>query len=109
MCGKPHPTSFRTVSHSDRVCRAVSEPVTGSFFPCSGDVGNHLFPDIVTDPPAGPVQTISGGVPRPTPRGVLDSSPYAYLEAVSLVLANYRVTFDIEGEDATNVDFEDYH
>src|SRR5271165_6263572 len=87
MCGKPHPTSFRTVAHSDRVCRLLSKPETGSFLPCSGDVGNHLFPDIVADPPAGPVQTISGGVPRPTPRGVLDSSPYAYLEAVSLVLA----------------------
>src|SRR5208283_983880 len=34
-----------------------------------------------------PVHAIFGGVPRPPPRGVLDSSPYAYLEAVSLVLA----------------------
>ena len=25
------------------------------------------------------------------------------------VSGNYRVTFEIEGEDATNVDFEDYH
>jgi toxin HigB-1 len=25
------------------------------------------------------------------------------------VSGNYRVTFDIEGEDATNVDFVDYH
>jgi proteic killer suppression protein len=25
------------------------------------------------------------------------------------VSGNYRLTFDIEGEDATNVDFEDYH
>ena len=54
---------------------------------CSGDVGNHLFPDMVTDQPDGPVHAIFGGVPRPTPRGVLNSSPYAYLEAVSLVLA----------------------
>src|SRR5208283_4338229 len=54
---------------------------TGSFLPCSGDA------DIVADQPAGPVHAIFGGVPRPTPRGVLDSSPYAYLEAVSLVLA----------------------
>ena len=76
------------MSHSDRVCRAVSEPVTGSFFPCSEDVGNHLFPDIVGDQPAGSLHGIFGGVPRPTPRGVLDPSPYAYLEAVSLVLAN---------------------
>jgi proteic killer suppression protein len=25
------------------------------------------------------------------------------------VLGNYRLTFEIEGADATNVDFEDYH
>lgn len=25
------------------------------------------------------------------------------------VSRNYRLIFDIEGEDATNVDFEDYH
>jgi proteic killer suppression protein len=25
------------------------------------------------------------------------------------VSGNYRLVFDIEGEDATNVDFEDYH
>jgi len=25
------------------------------------------------------------------------------------VSGNYRLTFEIEGEDATNVDFEDYH
>lgn len=25
------------------------------------------------------------------------------------VSGNFRLTFDIEGEDATNVDFEDYH
>ena len=25
------------------------------------------------------------------------------------VSGNYRLIFDIEGEDATNVDFEDYH
>jgi proteic killer suppression protein len=25
------------------------------------------------------------------------------------VSGNYRVTFDVEGEDATNVDFVDYH
>ena len=25
------------------------------------------------------------------------------------VSGNYRLTFDIEGDDATNVDFEDYH
>src|SRR5271165_1273939 len=81
MCGKPHPTSFRTLAHSGRVCRLLSEPETGSFLPCSGDA------DIVADQPAGPVHAIFGGVPRPTPRGVLDSSPYAYLEAVSLVLA----------------------
>jgi hypothetical protein len=61
--------------------------VTGSFLPCAGDVENHLFPDIVADQPAEPVHAIFGGVPRPTPRGVLDSSPYAYLEAVSLVRA----------------------
>src|SRR5208283_2929029 len=81
MCGKPHPTSFRTLAHSGRVCRLLSEPETGSFLPCSGDA------DIVADQPAGPVHAIFGGVPRPTPRGVLDSSPCAYLEAVSLVLA----------------------
>src|SRR5271165_2912851 len=81
MCGKPHPTSFRTLAHSGRVCRLLSEPETGSFLPCSG------YADIVADQPAGPVHAIFGGVPRPTPRGVLDSSPYAYLEAVSLVLA----------------------
>src|SRR5271157_2834515 len=83
MCGKPHPTSFRTLTHSGRVCRLLSEPETGSFLPCSGDA------DIVADQPAGPVHAIFGGVPRPTPRGVLDSSPYAYLEAVSLVLAEW--------------------
>ena len=64
--------------------------MTGSFFPCSEDVGNHLFPDIVGDQPAGSLHGIFGGVPRPTPRGVLDPSPYAYLEAVSLVLAEGR-------------------
>jgi proteic killer suppression protein len=25
------------------------------------------------------------------------------------VSGNYRLTFEVEGEDATNVDFEDYH
>ena len=36
---------------------------------------------------AGPVQAIFGGVARPTRLGVLNSSPYAYQKAVSLVLA----------------------
>jgi plasmid maintenance system killer protein len=28
---------------------------------------------------------------------------------VGLGVGNYRLAFEIEGEDATNVDFEDYH
>src|SRR5208337_4197659 len=76
MCGKPHPKSFRTVVHSDRVCRLVFEPETGNFWRCRGAAQ-----------PAGPVHAIFGGVPRPTRLGVLNSSPYAYQKAVSLVRA----------------------
>src|SRR5208337_3925431 len=87
MCGKPHPTSFRTVVHSDRVCRLVFEPEAGNFWRCRGAGGNHLISDIVTAQPAGPIHAIFGGVPRPSRLGVLNSSPYAYQKAVSLVPA----------------------
>jgi len=45
------------------------------------------FPTSSPIPRPDHVHAIFRGVPRPTPRGVLDSSPYAYLEAVSLVRA----------------------
>ena len=79
--------SFRTVVHSDGVCRLVFEPETGNFWRYRGAVGNHLIPDIVTPPPATSVYAIFRGVLRPARFGVLNSSPYAYQKAVSLVLA----------------------
>ncbi len=50
----------------------------------------------MTAQPAGPVHAIFGGVLRPTRLSVLNSSPYAYQKAVSLVLANSNVY--IEGQ-----------
>ena len=61
--------------------------MTGSFLPYTGDVGNHLFSDIVADQPLEPVHPIFGRIPRPTRRSVLDLSPYEYPEGVSLVRA----------------------
>src|SRR5208337_5593423 len=57
----------------------------------SGGRGAGAWADGVTAQPAGPVHAIFGGVPRPTRLGVLNSSPYAYQKAVSLVPAKMRV------------------
>jgi hypothetical protein len=65
--------------------------VTGSLSPCCGDVGNHLFSDMVVDHPLEPAHSIFGGIPGPPRHNVPNLSAYAYPETVSLVRAKLKM------------------
>jgi hypothetical protein len=93
MCGKPHQKGFRTVLHSDTVCRAVSDLQTAGFRAALGaqrksDVSRHYA---IGDTKAG--QSIFGGLPRQTAFSVPSLSAYVYQKAVSLVPANLFMMF----------------
>ena len=87
MCGKPLTRGFRTVLHSDRVCRAVPNlqtPPVGTARQGRRQTGDFRQSSIAG---AEGTRAIFGGFPRLPCRSVLTMSAYAYQEASSLVLA----------------------
>jgi hypothetical protein len=88
MCGKPHQKGFRTVLHSDRVCRAVSGLQTAGFRAGREPRGNQVISDSPSIAGTEGTPAIFGGFPRLPRRAVLTMSAYAYQEASSLVLAD---------------------
>src|SRR5271166_1593037 len=74
---------------SSQELHVSQRPADGADLP--GGVGDEPAPSAVARAAPlslpGPIHAIFGGVPRPTRLGVLNSSPYAYQKAVSLVPA----------------------
>ena len=91
MCGKPLPTSFRTVPHSDTICRIFFGPETARFRRRCPPHGNHLFSVIAMRKRVLGVSPPFGGFLRPPRRSVLGMSAYAYQKASWLVPANLAI------------------
>src|SRR5271168_2097400 len=90
MCGKPYHPGFRTMLHSDRVCRAVSRPQMPLDQPLWHRQRKSNDSRHPTTGDAEPARSVSGGFPRLVPPGVPDLSAYAYQEGVSLVPAIFK-------------------
>src|ERR1700722_14771698 len=90
MCGKPRPKGFRTVAHSDTICRILFGPEIACFRRRSPPHGNHLFSVIAIEVPIVGRHSILGSFFGGGRRPVLVPSPYAYQKASWLVPAISR-------------------
>ena len=95
MCGKPLPTGFRTVHHSDTVCRILFGPETARFRRRFRPNGNHLFSVITVEGPIDHRHTNFGRFLRVVRRAVPVPSPYACQKASWLVPANIKAVTQV--------------
>jgi hypothetical protein len=82
-----HHWGFRTVPHSDMVCRAVLRPQTALALPHGEANGKQVIRDTPPSQARKDGQAFFGRFPQPTHSIVLILSAYAYQKAVSLVPA----------------------
>src|SRR5271168_1767950 len=87
MCGKPHPKGFRTVPHSDTLCRIFFGPEKPYFRRFRPPHGNHLISVIAVKEPIDGRRADLADFCGYRRSPVLVPSPYAYQEASWLVPA----------------------